>query len=149
MRTNWCYAVTIKREGPDEYHAYSEPFPEAIASGKTEQEALAEMGQAIKAAVRGRMKDGTDIPTPELPLIATKMRTHSVTLSGALAAKASVYTAWKESKLTKVALAERMGRTESEIRRILDPNHGTKLAQLDEAASVLGGRLLVTFERAA
>lgn len=50
--------------------------------------------------------------------------------------------------MSKVALAAKMGRAESEVRRILDPDHGTKLDQLEEAAVGLGGRLVVAFEAA-
>ena len=62
------------------------------------------------------------------------------------AAKAAVYRAFKASGLKKVDLARQMGRNEVEVRRILDPHHGTKLGQLDEAARALGGRLSVAFE---
>ena len=35
-----------------------------------------------------------------------------------------------------------------EVRRILDPHHGTKLDQLEEAAKVLGARLVIAYEPA-
>ena len=41
-----------------------------------------------------------------------------------------------------------MGRSETEVRRILDPHRGTKIDQLDEAARALGGRLVIHFEAA-
>lgn len=139
----WSYAVELRDED-GEVHAYCAAIPEAIAAGATEEEALREMGLALVAAVGGRMKDGMDLnpPAAGLPLDCP-----TVQLPARLAAKASVYTAWKGSGLSKVALAERIGRSETEIRRILDPDHGTKLDQLDEAAVGLGGRLLVAFQR--
>jgi antitoxin HicB len=70
-------------------------------------------------------------------------------LPAQLAAKASVYAAWKRAKITKVDLARRLGRNEVEVRRILNPRYGTKLDQLEEAAKALGGRLVVEFEAAA
>ena len=66
-----------------------------------------------------------------------------------MAAKASIYVAWKAEGISKVALAERIGRSESEVRRILDPSHGTKLDQLEEAARALGYGLLVEARRTA
>jgi antitoxin HicB len=43
-----------------------------------------------------------------------------------------------------VALAKKLGVRETEIRRMLDPDHGTKLDRLDRAMRALGRRLVVT-----
>ena len=139
MSNEWSYPVEIRPEAA-EFHAYCEDLPEAIAAGATEADALREMGKAIVAAVRGRMKDGMDLSPPAIrgddPRIALPTR---------LAAKAAVYSAWRASGLSKVALGERIGRSETEVRRLLDPDYGTKLDQLGEAAAALGGRLSIAF----
>ena len=62
-----------------------------------------------------------------------------------MSAKAAVYQAWQEADITKTELARRMGRDVVEVRRILEPGHGTKLDQLEEAAKALGGRLPIGF----
>jgi antitoxin HicB len=142
--TSWIYPVELRREH-GEVHAYATALPEAIASGATKGEALAEMREALVAAVRGRIKDGMALAPPPHPRPEQKFR---VELPARLAAKASVYSAWKRTGLSKVALGERIGRSETEVRRILDPDHGTKLDQLEEAARALGGRLVVSFEAA-
>lgn len=134
----WAYAVVYRREA-DEVHAYCEALPEAIAAGVNEAEAGREMREAIAAAVRGRIKDGMEIPMPD------GVGVDAVVLPAQLAAKACVYLAWRSAKVSKTELAKRMGRTETEVRRVLDPDHGTKLDQLDEAARALGGRLEVSF----
>lgn len=51
-----------------------------------------------------------------------------------------------ESGIAHSAFVAKMGRAESEVRRILDPDDGTKLDQLEEAAVGLDGRLVVAFE---
>lgn len=140
MPTDWTYAVELRDEA-GEIHAYCPEVPEAIAAGATEADALREMGEALIAVVRFAMKRGEDLSPPRREPPAP----HCVSLPGRLAAKASVYVAWKHSGLSKVALAERLDRNEIEVRRILDPDHGTKLDQLDEAAAALGGRLSVVF----
>lgn len=137
----WIYPVALRPEG-GEVHAYSEDLPEAIAAGVTEADALREMREALAVAVRGRIKDGMVLEPPR----AARDGEHGVSLSSRLAAKALLYVAWKQSGMSKVALAAKMGRAESEVRRILDPDHGTKLDQLEEAAIGLGGRLVVAFE---
>ena len=60
----WSYAVIFRQVG-GEIHAYCEALPEAISAGDTEDEAALEMGRALVAAVRGRIKDGTELPAPE------------------------------------------------------------------------------------
>ena len=142
MPQEWVYPVELRHvEG--EWHAFTTYLPEAIAAGATEADALREMGHALVAAVRGRIKDDMEL---ESPTIARQVERHPVPLPARLAAKASIYAAWKRSGLSKVALGERIGRSETEVRRILDPDYGTKIDQLEEAATALGGRLSVGFE---
>ncbi len=140
MATEWAYAIELRREA-GEVHAYCRALPEAIAAGKTDAEARHEARHAVVAAIRGRMKDGMDLGSPR-PVLPDEF---AVMLPAPLAAKAAVYAAWRRSGLTKVALGDRIGRSETEVRRILDPDYGTKLDQLAEAAEGLGGRLAVSF----
>ena len=139
MSNDWSYTVEIRPEA-GEFHAYCEDLPEAIAAGATEADALREMREAIVAAVRGRMKDAMDLVPP-----ANRGAGPRVALPTRLAAKAAVYSAWRASGLSRVALGERIGRSETEVRRLLDPDYGTKLDQLGEAADALGGRLSIAF----
>ena len=142
MSNEWVYIIEIRPEA-GEFHAYCKDLPEAVAAGATEADALREMGQAIVAAVRGRMKDGMDLVPP-----VSRGDGSRVALPTRLAAKAAVYSAWRASGLSKVALGERIGRSETEVRRLLDPDYGTKLDQLGEAADALGGRLSIAFTTA-
>ena len=63
------------------------------------------------------------------------------------AAKAFVIRQFNRSGISKPEFARRLGCFDMEARRILDPNHNTKLSTLDEAARVLGGRLSIGFEK--
>lgn len=145
MPATWIYPTTVRQERDRRYHAYAPAMPEAVASGATRAEALNEMRQALVAAVRGRIKDGMALwPPPD----AERSHPDRLSLPAHLAAKASVYAAWRAANISKVTLAKRLNRTETEVRRILDPDHGTKLDQLSEAAEALGGHLSVSFEAA-
>jgi antitoxin HicB len=62
-------------------------------------------------------------------------------------AKAALYTAMAAAGISKVELARRMGINEKEVRRMLDPRHGTKLARLGEAIRALGGRLVIGLDQ--
>ena len=45
--------------------------------------------------------------------------------------------------MTKVALAEHLGCQETEVRRMLDPRHATKIGRLEDALGSLGKGLVV------
>lgn len=144
MRALWTYPIELRHE-EGEIHAYSADLPEAIAGGMTEEEALDEMRHALTAAVRGRMKDGMDLSPPSGQEGAGF---HAVALPAQLAAKATVYVTWKDANISKVELAGRLHRDEKDVRRILDPDHGTKLEQMDEAVRAMGGQLVIGYETA-
>jgi antitoxin HicB len=135
---NWIYGITISKEGEDHVVSVSD-LPEVVTAGDTHEEALALAADAIAVVVAGRMKDEAELPPPS----PVAMNEESVPLDPQLAAKASVYALWRKAKISKSELARRMQRKEGEIRRLLDPTHGTKLDQLRDAAHALGDELVV------
>jgi hypothetical protein len=60
-----------------------------------------------------------------------------------LAAKATVYRLWREAEISKREFGRRMGRSERDVCRILDPCHDTNLHQIEEAARALGAQLAI------
>lgn len=140
MEQGWVYGYALRPE-EGAIHAYASAAPEAIASGPTREAAAHEMGEALMAAVEGRMRFGLPLVPPGAPAADEPER---FVLPASLAAKASIYVAWMASGLTKVALAARLGCAEKEVRRILDPEYPTGLAKLEEAARALGIELVVT-----
>lgn len=142
MDFDWTYAVELRREEDGSIGAYAEAMPDAIAAGDDEAQALDEMAHALDAAIRGRIHFGMDLePPPAISHEASGRR--RITVSPALAAKASLYVLWRRSGLSKVALAERLAVNEKEARRILDPDHPTGLDRLAEAVAIFGHRLTV------
>ena len=119
--------------------------PEAITAGATEAEALEMAADALEVALAGRMKDGEDLP---VPASHRGEGLHEVTISPLLAAKLAVYARWRETGISKMELARRIGVQEAEVRRILDPHHATKIERLDEAMRAMGRRLVIDVEAA-
>ena len=137
------YPVTITRDGPD--HVVNvRDLPEVVTSGSSEEEAREMAADAIEVVISFAIEHELDIALPSRPRKGEIL----IGLPAQLAAKLAIYQAWKQAGIRKTELARRMGRSEVEVRRILDPKHGTKLDQLDEAARALGGRLDVRFEAA-
>lgn len=147
MLTEWIYPVGLRRDEEGSWQASSSAMPEAIAWGATREEAAKEMREALTAGVRGAMKLGRDLPRPRVyALTSEDLR---IPIRPEVAAKASIYGAWRESGMSKVEMAEKMGRTEREVRRILDPDHPSGFAHLSEAAAALGLDLVVGVQQAA
>ena len=60
------------------------------------------------------------------------------------AIKLAVIEAFNEANMLKRELARRHGKTEKEARRILDPDHHSKLGQLQDAMQALGKTIVVS-----
>jgi antitoxin HicB len=140
MRYEWIYPVEIHPD-ENEFVGHCRDLPEVLGVGPSEADAVEEVRRGVLSAVHFRMEKGESLAPPK-PAPAGAL---CVSLPAPLAAKASVYAAWKRSGLSKVALAEKAGRAESEIRRALDPGKGTKLDLLEQIARALGGHLTVSF----
>ncbi|MGY5788827.1 hypothetical protein ACXHXM_00810 len=65
------------------------------------------------------------------------------------AIKLAVIQASNEANISKRELARRLGKTENEARRILDPDHHSKLGQLQDAMQALGKTIVVSVLEAA
>ena len=117
--------------------------PEAVTDGVGEIEALKEAEDALGVAL-------LSYPMRGLPLPKARARTgRTVTVAADVAAKLAVLEAFAASGTSKSELARRIGVSENEARRILDPMHATKLPRLAEALAALGRRLVVGVEEAA
>ena len=126
---------------------YSVTFPdfdEAFTDGDTLAEAVAQAADCLEEALAGRIARREDIPAP------SPARGRPSAVPGVvLAAKAALYEALREERLSNSAFAAAMGIQESEVRRMLDPRHATKIGRLEEALARFGKRLVVTVEKAA
>ena len=114
-------------------------FPEAITDGADREEALQQAADCLEEAVAARIAGGEDIPAPSRRGKGALL----VVLAPLFAAKAALYMAMRDAGISKSALARRMGCDEKEIRRLLDPRHGSKIERIDEALSHLDHRLQI------
>lgn len=112
---------------------------EANTFGNDREDALGSAVDCLDVALLFRLKDDREIPEPSEP----KRGEVVIPASPQVAAKVAFVLAFKASGLSRVALAKRLGWAESEIRRLLDPNHNTKLDRIDIALRALGRRLVI------
>ena len=115
-------------------------LPEAITQGNSIEIALHEAADCIEEAIAARIDDKLDIPEPS----DTLEKEYLVTVPMQTALKAAVTLAMSESKMNQVQLAKALDVHEKEVRRILDPHHGTKLATLERTLNVLGKKAVLS-----
>jgi antitoxin HicB len=120
-------------------------LPEAITGGETRELARANAYDALEVVLLTYAKDGRDLPDD----VCAEGDVEQIAVSAQVAAKLAFIKAFRQSGLTRVALAQRLGKRETEIRRMLDPYYGSKLPQLEAGMRALGKRFVLTVVEAA
>lgn len=113
--------------------------PECLTSGADKDAALAEARAALEEAFAGRIADGEPIPAPSPRRAGERL----VTVPPEMAAKAAFVLAFRDSGLSRLAFARRLGVNEKVVRRMLDPHHGTAANRIYKALRMLGRELIV------
>lgn len=142
--TAFTYPALITEEAPGEFLVTFRDIPEAITGGATLEESYQLAADALDVAVEGLLLDVRAVPAPS----AAEDGEIQVPLSPAVAARLVLASEMDRQHVSGRALAERMGKDEKNVRRILQ-GKATVDAAL-EALRVLGVRpALVIEERAA
>lgn len=89
--------------------------PEALTGGATREEAIGMAADALATALDGYLEAGRNFPAAS----STRHDEIEVPVDPALAARAMLIVAMAEQRLSNVALAQRLGKDEKTIRRIL------------------------------
>lgn len=118
--------------------------PEAISEGENETDAREMGSDALGVALLGLLSVGRALPVASSP----KQGQMLLSVEAAVAAKIAVIEAFGEAGITQAELARRLGKDAREVRRILDPDHSTKVPSLAAALAALGRRLVVGVEAA-
>ena len=113
--------------------------PEAITGGRNRAEALAMAEDALATALAGYVHEKWDIPTPSEAAAGQV----SVPVPTVVAAKLALYSAMRVQHITKVELADRLGVSESAVRKLTNPDHRSHMGQVQKALRVVGRSLRV------
>lgn len=106
--------------------------------GSTLEEALSEAEDCLFVALAGAMAHGKEIPEPSAD------GDYFVELSPTVGLKVELYRAWRAVGISKAELARRLGWSPTQVQRLFDLHHVSKLEQLHAAFRALGRRLIVT-----
>ena len=145
MSDHHDYPADIERDEDGRYLVTFPDFGWGATDGATRDEALSEARDLLRELIAETMRKGGDLPQPSR---ATRHRP-LVVPPLAIALKAAIYEAFREAGLSQRGLARDLGIAESEVRRMLNPNHATKAATIDRALRRLGKRVSVSVGRAA
>ena len=130
-----AYPVILEVDG-DYIMATSPDIPELTTFGDDRDEALTRAVDALEEAIAARIHDGRDIPAPS----SGKSKVVLPTLT---AVKVTLYMSLREQKIGKAELARRLGCHISQVDRMLDLQHHSRLDYLDAALSAIGQRLQI------
>ena len=135
---DYLYPVDISLDEDGRHLVLYPDFPECATDGATRAEALTEAIDALEEALAWRINYKKEIPAP------SPRRGRPAVMPGArIAAKVALYQALAAAGISRIELARRLGVDKTEVRRLLDPRHGSSLDRLDQAVRAAGQRLQV------
>jgi len=141
----YIYTARIEPDPEGGFLVTFPDVPEAIPAGTTLTEARANASEALGLALRGYLVVDRPLPTPA----AKRKGLVEVPVNAATALKLAVVEAFNVSGISKSDLARRLGKAEGEARRILDPDHPTKVQALEAALAALGKEIVISVRDAA
>ena len=146
MPDNFDYPATVEPDEDGRFVIFFPDFGWGATDGATLDEALDEAKDLLRELITTTIREGTALPTPSVA--ASEQQLVSPPVQTAL--KAALYEEFRQGGMSQRGLARDLGIAESEVRRMLNPEHPTKAGTLDEVLGHLGKRITVVVdERAA
>jgi antitoxin HicB len=141
-----------------QYPALFDPAPEGgyvitfpdfgwgVSQGDTEKEAREMAADLLQTLIQEHIRSGEDLPRPSKPR-GSKYR--MIGLRALQSAKAEMYRAFMASGVRKAELARRLGISKTNVDRLFDLNHHSRLNQIEAAFRALGKELTISVRNAA
>jgi antitoxin HicB len=141
MRYAYPYDLSLQPDGG--FTVTFPDVPEAITQGDTNAEAAAMAEDALVTALSFYTDEFQPLPRP------SAARGRPVALVPPLvAAKLALHDAMLAEGVSNVVLARRLATDEKAVRRLRDPLHQSRIAQVDAALRILGKRIGIVVEAA-
>ena len=145
MPDTYNYPAEIEPDADGRQVVAFPDFGWGATDGATREEALAEARDLLRELIAATMREGRDLPQPSRatrgrPLVVPPLP---------IALKAALYEAFRSAGMSQRQLARELGVAESEVRRMLNPDHATKAATTERALRALGKRVSLTVGEAA
>ncbi|WP_027238241.1 type II toxin-antitoxin system HicB family antitoxin [Leisingera caerulea] len=134
------YPIDLTPDDNDTFLVTCPDLPEVTSFGASEEEAIANGRNAILEAIAARMDAFQEIPPPSAGGGASIPLTLSI--------KLQLYWALNAAGMTRADLQRATGWSRTKVDRLFDPNHESKLTQVEEAFEALGMHVEITAEAA-
>ena len=145
MPDTYNYPAEIERDEDGRYVVAFPDFCWGATDGATPEEALGEARDLLRELMAATMRESKRLPDPS----RDGEQRYVVVPPVSIALKAALYEAFREAGMSQRRLARELDVAESEVRRMLNPDHATKAATIDRALHRLGKRVTVTIGEAA
>ena len=142
-RATYAYPVQLEPEPDGGYVVLLPDIGYGATQGDDLAEALAQAEDLLEEAILGMLAHSEEVPLP-----SPARGRPTVALPALTAAKLEAYRAMRAAGLNKKQLAERLGWQPSQVTRLFDGRHASRLDQIEAALKALGRRLIVTSEAA-
>jgi antitoxin HicB len=116
-------------------------FPEVTTYGEDKADARRHAIAAIEEAIAARISDGDALPPPAGEAALKRNKGLTVTLPLLTSLKAHLYTALRESGMTRAQLARHLGWHREQVDRLFRLDHASRLDQIEAAFKQLNQEL--------
>jgi antitoxin HicB len=143
---HYVYPATIEEDEDGHLVVGFRDVPEALTSGETLEEALAEAVDCLVVALDGYVDERRPRPLPQPS--RSRAGEHAIAVPPLIAAKLALHDAMRAANLEPAALAERLGTGEAAARRLLELRYRSRIEDVQAALAKLGKRIEVTVSAA-
>jgi antitoxin HicB len=141
----FAYPAVFKRDEDGRLLVSFPNFPAAHTDGADANQAMEEAIDCLGSSIAFAMADKIDVPKPSRLKRGQKLIPVPLWIVGKLA----LYWAIREIGISQSELARRLNVRETVVRRMLDPNHGTRTEKIQAALEALGKRIVTAYDDAA
>jgi antitoxin HicB len=135
----YVFPVKLERDEDGRFVALARDVPEAMADGETLEGVCSEMSGALGAALAGYSLEGRALPEPS----SVEGGEVLVPVSPLVAAKLSLREVMRQKGTKNTELASLLNVSEGAVRRLVDPDHSSRLDRVVAALDALGHHLII------
>ena len=139
------YPISIKHYANGRVGVRFVDVPEAITAAVTRAGALEQAEDALLVALSGYIDAGRGLPRASRPACGQPV----IAVPARVAFKFAIQRAMRATGVTQAQLADRLGVDGRQVRRILNLDHESTLAQMEAALAALGRRASVSVSKIA
>ncbi len=137
----WAYPARVERHAADDFVISFPDVSEALTGADTEAGALILASDALEEAILAYMANGREIPAPRNATEGERL----IPLDPTTAARAALATAMRTQRVSNVALAQRLEKSEGAVRRLVDGRTGVKIETVLDALQAIGQHAALSF----